>query len=223
MCCRVPERRLGAFALRAAKNSSIGRVLPSPVSRPHGDWAASARGNENWLRSGFDVGPITGSTATSVAEGRTREELPRKDFGSQPGTARDSTECSIKSREGDTIVVWKLGRLTRSTRSLLDTMEAIREAGGKFQSMSEPWADTTPQARRMLMTKFAGIAEFERDLIRERPSARRVAGQKRGGQFGRPRKLNLDQAKLAKRLLDEGKSTLPQSTGLLRNNWSEPA
>ena len=108
-------------------------------------------------------------------------------------------------RVGDTVVVWKLDRLARSTRDLLDTMETIREAGGKFQSLSEPWADTTTHAGKMIMTVFAGIAEFERDLIRERTSAGRVAAQKRGVRFGRPRKLNPDQAKLAKRLLDEGK------------------
>lgn len=57
---------------------------------------------------------------------------------------------------------------------------------------------------KMIMTVVAGIAEFERDLIRERTSAGRVAAQKRGVRFGRLRKLNPDQAKLAKRLLDEG-------------------
>lgn len=119
-------------------------------------------------------------------------------------------------REGDIIVVWKLDRLARSTRDLLDTMETIREAGGKFQSLSEPWADTTSHAGKMIMTVFAGIAEFERDLIRERTSAGRVAAQKRGVRFGRPRKLNPDQAKLAKRLLDEGKlvSEIAQTFGV---------
>jgi DNA invertase Pin-like site-specific DNA recombinase len=46
-------------------------------------------------------------------------------------------------RAGDAIVVWKLDRLARSTRDLLETMETIQQAGGKFQSLSEPWADTT--------------------------------------------------------------------------------
>jgi DNA invertase Pin-like site-specific DNA recombinase len=46
-------------------------------------------------------------------------------------------------REDDIVVVWKLDRLARSTRDLLETMETIRGAGGKFQSLSEPWADTT--------------------------------------------------------------------------------
>ncbi len=53
---------------------------------------------------------------------------------------------------------------------------------------------------------FAGIAEFERDLIRERTGAGREAAQKRGVQFGRPRKLNPDQRRLASELLDHGKA-----------------
>jgi hypothetical protein len=109
-------------------------------------------------------------------------------------------------REGDTIVVWKLDRLARSTRDLLETMETIREAGGRFQSISEPWADTTSHAGKMIMTIFAGIAEFERDLIRERTGAGREAAKKRGVRFGRPRKLTLDQGELARRLVSEGKA-----------------
>src|SRR4030095_16379853 len=96
-------------------------------------------------------------------------------------------------REGDVIVVWKLDRLARSTRDLLETMETIREAGARFQSLSEPWADTTTHAGKMIMTVFAGIAEFERDLIRERATAGRKAAMKRGVRFGRPPKLNSDQ------------------------------
>ncbi len=109
-------------------------------------------------------------------------------------------------RVGDVIVVWKLDRLARSTRDLLETIETIQEAGAKFQSISEPWADTTTHAGKMIMTVFAGIAEFERDLIRERTGAGRDAAKKRGVQFGRPRKLNPEQMQLVRRLLDEGKS-----------------
>ena len=109
-------------------------------------------------------------------------------------------------RAGDVVVVWKLDRLARSTRDLLETIETIREAGAKFRSISEPWADTTTHAGKMIMTIFSGIAEFERDLIRERTGAGREAAKKRGVQFGRPRKLNPEQAQLVRRLLDEGKS-----------------
>src|SRR6202140_5681286 len=98
------------------------------------------------------------------------------------------------------------GRLAHPTRDLLNTMETINEAGGKFQSISEPWANTTTHAGKMIMTVFAGIAEFERDLIRERTKAGRDARQSRGVRFGRPRKLNSEQTKLAQRLVEEGKA-----------------
>ena len=81
-------------------------------------------------------------------------------------------------RNGDTLIVWKLDRLARSTRDLLETMENIREAGARFQSLSEPWANTTTHTGKLIITVFAGIAEFERDLIRKRTSAsaRRLGG-----------------------------------------------
>ena len=109
-------------------------------------------------------------------------------------------------REGDIIVVWKLDRLARSTRDLLETMETICAADAKFLSLSEPRADTTTYAGKMIMTIFAGIAEFERDLIRERTGAGREAAKKRGVRFGRPRKLTLDQRELAQRLVSEGQA-----------------
>jgi DNA invertase Pin-like site-specific DNA recombinase len=108
-------------------------------------------------------------------------------------------------REGDTVLVWKLDRLARSTRDLLEIVEALRESGAAFQSLSEPWADTTSPAGKMIMTVFAGIAEFERELIRERTGAGRAEAQRRGVRFGRPKKLNAGQRELALRLLAEGK------------------
>ena len=111
-----------------------------------------------------------------------------------------------QTRTGDTIVVWKLDRLARSTRDLLNTMETLGETGAKFQSISEPWVNTTTHAGKMIMTVFAGIAEFERDLIRERTGAGREAAKQRGVRFGRPRKLNPDQLRLASELLDQGKA-----------------
>ncbi|HBD9326082.1 TPA: recombinase family protein [Legionella pneumophila] len=109
-------------------------------------------------------------------------------------------------RQGDVVVVWKLDRLARSTHHLLELVELIRAAEASFCSLSEPWADTTSHAGKMIMTVFAGIAEFERDLIRERTSAGRSAAKKRGIRFGRPKKMNEEQELLAKRLLEENKS-----------------
>ena len=125
------------------------------------------------------------------------------------GTSRQRPEFQRmleQLRAGDTIIVWRLDRLARSTRDLLETMAAIGEGGARFQSLSEPWADTTTHAGKLIMTVFAGIAEFERDLIRERTKAGRVAARDRGVSFGRPRKLNPEQVKLAQRLISEGKS-----------------
>ncbi len=109
-------------------------------------------------------------------------------------------------REGDAVVIWKLDRLARSTRDLLDIADATAKAGAGLKSLSEPWADTTSPAGRMVLTVFAGIAEFERELIRERTGTGRTAAMKRGVRFGRPASLSGEQAMLAKRLIDEGKS-----------------
>lgn len=109
-------------------------------------------------------------------------------------------------RPNDVVVVWKLDRLARSTQHLLELMELIKVADASFCSLSEPWADTTSHAGKMIMTVFAGIAEFERDLIRERTGAGRVAAKQRGVRFGRPEKMNEEQKLLAKRLLQEDKS-----------------
>ena len=57
----------------------------------------------------------------------------------------------------------------------------------------------------MIMTVFAGIAEFEWDLMQERTAAGRIVAQKRGGRCGRPQKLKTNQVKLARRLMSEGK------------------
>ncbi len=97
------------------------------------------------------------------------------------GAYRDRPELNRmldQLRVGDIVTVWKLDRLARSTRNLLDIVETISLAGARFQSISEPWADTTTHAGKMIMTIFAGIAEFERDLIRERTGAGRADAQR---------------------------------------------
>ena len=104
------------------------------------------------------------------------------------------------------MVVWRLDRLARSTRDLLATVETIREAGATFRSVSEPWADTTSHGGKFILTVFAGMTEFQRELIRERTRAGREVAKRRGVRFGRPKKMNVEQRDLAIRLLTEGKS-----------------
>jgi DNA invertase Pin-like site-specific DNA recombinase len=107
---------------------------------------------------------------------------------------------------GDIVVVWRLDRLARSTKMLLEITDQIMNAGGKFSSLSEPWADTTSPAGKMIMTIFAGMAEFEKDLIRDRTGTGRKAAKERGVRFGRPPKMTEAQLKAARRLLRDGQS-----------------
>jgi DNA invertase Pin-like site-specific DNA recombinase len=109
-------------------------------------------------------------------------------------------------REGDVVVVHRLDRLARSTRDLLEIAELLRDAGAGLRSLGEPWADTTSPAGRMVLTVFAGIAEFERALIHQRTSAGRAAARRRGVRFGRPSKLAAEQIALARWLIEEGRS-----------------
>ena len=117
-------------------------------------------------------------------------------------------------RAGDVVVVSRLDRLARSTRDLLEIAEQLNEAGAGLRSLHEPWADTTSPAGRMVLTVFAGIAEFERELIHERTSSGRIAAQARGVRFGRPPKLTADQIALAQRLVSEGDS-VPEASKIL--------
>ena len=82
-------------------------------------------------------------------------------------------------REGDVVIVARLDRLARSTRDLLELAEVITAAGASLKSLGEPWADTTTPAGKMVLTVFAGIAEFERAHIRD-TDAGRVAAKKCG-------------------------------------------
>src|SRR5262249_6170717 len=67
--------------------------------------------------------------------------------------------------EGDTLVVCKLDRLARSTRDLLNTLDAIGKAGATFRSLGDSWADTTTPAGKLMLTVLGGLAEYERHLI----------------------------------------------------------
>jgi DNA invertase Pin-like site-specific DNA recombinase len=71
-------------------------------------------------------------------------------------------------KTGDVVTVTKLDRLGRSTRELLDLIDRIGKAGAAFRSLGDPLWDTSNAQGRLLSTLLAGIAEFERELIRER-------------------------------------------------------
>ena len=109
-------------------------------------------------------------------------------------------------RTDDVVVITRLDRLARSTSELLRIAETIEAKNAGLQSIAEPWADTTSPAGRMVLTVFAGIAEFERSLIAARTEEGRRAAQARGVAFGRPPKLRPDQRTVARQLIEQGKS-----------------
>ncbi|MBN9047717.1 MAG: recombinase family protein, partial [Rhizobiales bacterium] len=107
-------------------------------------------------------------------------------------------------RAGDVVTVTRLDRLARNTRDLLDIAEHLNAKGAGLRSLAEPWADTTSPAGRMVLTVFAGIADFERALIASRTSAGRTAAMARGVRFGRRPTLTPEKLAHARRLIDEG-------------------
>jgi DNA invertase Pin-like site-specific DNA recombinase len=93
-------------------------------------------------------------------------------------------------KPGDIVVVTKLDRLGRSTRELLDLIERIGKAGASFRSLGDPLWDTSSSQGRLLSTLLAAIAEFERELIRERTGEGRKRAMANGVRFGRKPKLS---------------------------------
>ena len=80
-------------------------------------------------------------------------------------------------------------RLARSTRDLLNVIDAVSRRGARFRSLKDAWADTTSAHGRLMLTVVSGLAEFERELMRARTGEGRKRAQERGDRFGRPRKL----------------------------------
>ena len=120
---------------------------------------------------------------------------------------RPSLEACLKSlREGDTLIVWKLDRLGRNLRHLVNTIHDLIERKIGFRVLSGQGAniDTTTAGGRLVFGIFAALAEFERELIRERTIAGLLSARARGRNGGRPytmtpAKLRLAQAAMAKR------------------------
>ncbi len=97
-------------------------------------------------------------------------------------------------RDGDTVVVWRLDRLGRSLKDLLDLVAIIESKGAGFTSIEEK-LDTTSSGGKLVFHVFGAFAEFERNLIRERTFAGLEAARKRGLRGGRPKALNNKQQK----------------------------
>jgi DNA invertase Pin-like site-specific DNA recombinase len=119
-------------------------------------------------------------------------------------------------RTGDTLIVTRLDRLARSTRDLLNTLDAVARRGATFKSLADTWADTTTPHGRLLLTVLGGLAEFERELIRARTGEGRRRAVEAGVKLGRRSSLTShQQTEVRKRRADgETLKSLAKSYGV---------
>ncbi len=111
-------------------------------------------------------------------------------------------------RSGDTVIVWKLDRLGRSLKDLIETLNLLKDRGVDFISLTEK-IDTTTPGGKLIFHLMGALAEFERDLIRERTNAGLAAARARGRVGGRPRKLSTNgKVALALRLVEDSKHSI---------------
>ena len=116
------------------------------------------------------------------------------------------TKLLREVEHGDVVVVTRLDRLARSTRDLLNVLAALAEKGAAFRSLGDAWADTTTPHGRLMLTVLAGLAEFERELIRARTGEGRARAKAEGRKMGRPHKLTPHQQREARERQDAGES-----------------
>lgn len=119
---------------------------------------------------------------------------------------------------GDTLVVWRLDRLGRSLRHLIDTVAQLAERGVGFRSLQES-IDTSTSGGKLVFHIFGALAEFERELVRERTQAGLAAARARGRMGGRPRAMTPEKVRLARQLYDSREHTveaIAQTLGVSR-------
>jgi DNA invertase Pin-like site-specific DNA recombinase len=132
------------------------------------------------------------------------------DTASGAQTERKGLEQALTYvRKGDTFVVWRLDRLGRSLPHLITTMTDLEERGIGFKSLTEN-IDTTTSGGKLIFHIFGALAEFERNLIRERTNAGLTAARERGRRGGRPKALTGKQLAIAQSLYDDPKTSIAE-------------
>ena len=128
------------------------------------------------------------------------------------GAQRDRPELKAALeyiRAGDTLVAWKLDRLARSLKQLIETVETLEDREIGFVSLTEN-IDTTTSSGKLVFHIFASLAEFERSIIRERTKAGLDAARKRGKRGGRPPSLKDKDVQIAKAMLSDPEITVEE-------------
>jgi DNA invertase Pin-like site-specific DNA recombinase len=110
-------------------------------------------------------------------------------------------------RKGDTLVVWKIDRLARSMKQLIETIESFQDQGIGLKSLQDP-IDTSSPSGKLVFHIFAALAEFERGVIRERTTAGLRAARERGRVGGRPPSLSAKDLQAARAMLRDSDITV---------------
>lgn len=118
------------------------------------------------------------------------------------------------AREGDTVLVWRLDRLGRSLKHLIEMVTQLNERGVGFRSLQEA-IDTTTSGGKLVFQIFGALAEFERNLIRDRTQAGLEAARARGRNGGRPKALDSKKIDLLYQLYDAKKQSIEEICQIL--------
>ena len=118
-------------------------------------------------------------------------------------------------REGDVLVVWKLDRLGRSLKHLIEIVSELNQKKIGFKSLREN-IDTTSPGGKLIFHLFGALAEFEREIIRERTSAGLLAARSRGKKGGRPKSMDDKKIIMAKALYNDKKNSIKDICEILK-------
>ena len=179
----------------------MSRAKPEPDEGTSDDPVPVLRGYARVSTDGQALGPQVEQLRAAGATKLYRETAS--------GAKRDRAQLTRLLREvepGDVVLVTRLDRLARSTRDLLNVLGSLAEKGAMFRSLADPWADTTTPHGRLMLTVLAGLAEFERELIRARTGEGRARAKAEGRKMGRPHKLTPHQQREARERRDQGES-----------------
>jgi len=128
-----------------------------------------------------------------------------EDVASGAKSARVGLEAAIDfAREGDTLVIWKLDRLGRSLRDLIEIVNRLEQSGVSFVCITQNIDTRTPNGK-LFFHIFGALAEYERELIRERTKAGLTAARARGRKGGRKPAMNEEQIEQARAMMDNPK------------------
>jgi len=129
------------------------------------------------------------------AAGVSKANLYTDKISSSKASRPGLDQCLSQLKSGDTLIVWRLDRLGRSVRHLIDVIEDLRQRGVGFKSLRDGAIDTTTASGKLIFHIFTALAEFERSLIQERTRAGLSAARARGRLGGRP-PMSLDDPRI---------------------------